>query len=92
VSHFQVPPHTLPSAVSNVIPLHFLARGEVAEIDQLVGQSDDVHRLEELGLRSGVLVEMLQPGTPCIIGLAGHRLCFRHNDALGILVRLGDGC
>jgi Fe2+ transport system protein FeoA len=75
--------------VSNVIPLHFLSRGEVAEIDQLVGRVDEVHRLEELGLRSGVVVEMLQPGTPCIVGLAGHRLCFRQNDAVGILVRAG---
>ncbi|HJN09856.1 MAG: FeoA family protein [Pirellulaceae bacterium] len=75
--------------MSNVIPLHFLSRGEVAEIDQLVGRVDEVHRLEELGLRSGVVVEMLQPGTPCIVGLAGHRLCFRQNDAVGILVRAG---
>ena len=75
--------------MSNVIPLHFLSRGEVAEIDQLVVRVDEVHRLEELGLRSGVVVEMLQPGTPCIVGLAGHRLCFRQNDAVGILVRAG---
>lgn len=75
--------------MSDLIPLHLLARGEVAEIDQLVGQADDVHRLEELGLRSGVAIEMLQPGTPCIIGLDGQRLCFRHNEAVGILVRAG---
>lgn len=75
--------------MSNVIPLHFLSQGEVAEIDQLVGRADEVHRLEELGLRSGVVIEMLQPGTPCIVGLAGHRLCFRRNDAVGILVRAG---
>lgn len=77
------------TAVSHLIPLHLLSRGEVAEIGELVGLADDVHRLEELGLRSGVMVEMLQPGEPCIVGLAGHRLCFRPNDALGILVRAG---
>ena len=76
--------------MSNLIPLHFLSRGEVAEIGQLVGRVDEVHRLEELGLRSGVVVEMLQPGSPCIVGLAGQRLCFRQNDAIGILVRLGE--
>jgi Fe2+ transport system protein FeoA len=43
-------------------------------------------------LRSGVVVEMLQPGVPCIVGLAGQRLCFRQNDAVGILVRLGEAC
>ncbi len=76
--------------MSNLIPLHFLSRGEVAEIDQVVGQRDEVHRLEELGLRSEVVVEMLQPGIPCIVGLAGQRLCFRQNEAVGILVRLGE--
>lgn len=76
-------------AVSDLIPLHMLSRGEVGEIDQLVGKADDVQRLEELGLRSGVVIEMLQPGVPCIVGLAGHRLCFRQNEAVGILVRAG---
>lgn len=75
--------------MSEIIPLHMLSRGEVAEIDQLVGLTHEVHRLEELGLRSGVLVEMLQPGSPCIVGLAGHRLCFRENNSVGILVRAG---
>lgn len=75
--------------MSDLIPLHLLSRGEFAEIDQLVGQPDEVHRLEELGLRSGVVVEMVQPGSPCIVGLAGQRLCFRQNDAIGILVRAG---
>jgi len=75
--------------VSDLIPLHLLSRGEFAEIDQLVGQADEIHRLEELGLRSGVVIEMLQSGSPCIVGLAGSRLCFRQNDAVGILVRAG---
>ena len=67
-----------------------MSRGEFAEIDQLVGQADAVHRLEELGFRSGVVIEMLQPGTPCIVGLGGQRLCFRRNDAVGVLVRIGE--
>ncbi len=75
--------------MSDVIPLHMLARGEVAAIDQVVGGAHDIQRLEELGLRRGVEIEMLQPGSPCIVALAGHRLCFRQNDAVGILVRAG---
>ena len=75
--------------MSDLIPLHLLSRGEVAEIDQLVGQVDEVHRLEELGLQSGVVIEMVQPGSPCIVSLAGHRLCFRKNETVGILVRMG---
>ena len=55
----------------DLIPLHLLSRGEFAEIGQLVGESEEVHRLEELGLRSGVMIEMLQPGIPCIVGPHG---------------------
>jgi hypothetical protein len=31
---------------------------------------------------------MVQSGSPCIIRMSGHKLCFRHNDALNVLVRL----
>jgi Fe2+ transport system protein FeoA len=73
-----------------LLPLHLLPQGQVAEIDQLVGKPDHVHRLHELGLRSGVIVEMVQPGSPCIVRLGGQRLCFRQTEALGVLVRPGD--
>lgn len=72
-----------------LIPLRLLRRGEVAEIGQLVGQREQVHRLEELGLRAGVPVEMLQPGTPCIIRIGQDRLCFRDNETLNVLVYAG---
>ena len=48
-----------------------VARGEFAEIGELVGKPDHVHRLQELGLSSGTVVEMVQPGSPCIVRLAG---------------------
>ena len=71
-----------------LLPLHQLDRGESAEIDQLSGRAEYVHRLEELGLRCGVRVEMVQPGSPCIIRVAGdQRLCFRDTKTLGIFVR-----
>lgn len=71
------------------IPLGFLARGQVAEIQHVVGGTEQVQRLHELGIRSGTVVEMLQPGSPCIILLNGHRLCFRPSEVIGILVRPG---
>ena len=73
--------------MDELVPLNMLARGQFALIEQLVGHLDQVHRLEELGLRTGVAVEMLQPGTPCIVRLADQKLCFRDADLLNVLVR-----
>lgn len=70
-----------------ILPLRLLQCGEVAQIEQVVGQDDQIHRLQELGLRSGVAVEMVQPGSPCIVRVADQKLCFREGDVFGILVR-----
>lgn len=72
-----------------IIPLHLLTAGQLARVDQLVGDVEQVHRLEELGLRSGATIEMVQTGIPCIIKLAGHKLCFRNSEACNVLVRPG---
>ncbi len=73
----------------DLIPLSRLAPGQSAHVGHVDGQPDAVHRLEELGLRGGATVEMVQRGSPCIIRLAGHKLCFRPDDLLQVLVRLG---
>ena len=73
-----------------LLPLPLLRPGQRARIDQLMGRADDVHRLQELGLRVGTAVEMVQPGSPCIVSLAGTRLCFRGCEATSVLVRLGE--
>jgi Fe2+ transport system protein FeoA len=73
----------------DLIPLHRLSVGLTASVGQLLGRPEQVHRLEELGLRGGVQVEMLQTGSPCIIRLAGHKLCFRAEELLSVLVRPG---
>jgi len=74
----------------DVIPLPLLQPGQCARIDQLMGRADDVQRLEELGMRVGTTVEMVQPGSPCIVSLGGNRLCFRGCEATSVLVRLGE--
>ncbi|MCA9119083.1 MAG: FeoA domain-containing protein [Planctomycetaceae bacterium] len=73
--------------MDELVPLNLLSRGQCAQIEQLVGQADQVHRLEELGLRAGVAVEMLQPGTPCIVRVADQKLCFRDTDVFNVIVR-----
>ncbi len=72
----------------DLIPLVQMATGTKARIGQLVGHPDQVHRLEELGLRNGTLIEMLQNGSPCIIRFAQSKLCFRPNEEVGVLVRV----
>jgi Fe2+ transport system protein FeoA len=73
----------------DLIPLPMLRPGQRASIGELMGQADDVQRLQELGMRVGSIVEMLQAGSPCIVNLDGTKLCFRACDATSVLVRLG---
>jgi ferrous iron transport protein A len=75
--------------MNDLIPLNLLKTGCTALVGQILGRPEQVHRLEELGLRGGASVEMLQPGSPCIIRLAGHKLCFRADELLSVLVRPG---
>lgn len=74
----------------NPIPLQQLAPGEAASISHILGQVDHVHRLEELGLRRGTRVEMFRPGNPCIIRLAGNKVCLRADRGLNVLVTPSD--
>lgn len=70
----------------DLIPLAQLSTGRKASVGVVLGLPDDVRRIEELGLRSGTIVEMVQSGSPCIIRLAGTKLCFRSDDLLSVLV------
>jgi Fe2+ transport system protein FeoA len=69
-----------------IIPLHRLPAGRSAQVVDIVGHPDHVHRLEEFGLRGGMRIEMFRPGNPCIIRLAGNKVCLRSDDRLSILV------
>ena len=71
------------------ISLHSLARGQIGTINRLDGTTDQVHRAQELGLRSGARVEMVQPGSPCIVRInETQKFCVRKSDSIGIFVRL----
>lgn len=75
---------------TEVFPLEMLAPGQQACVASVFGDEAHVHRLEELGIRQGATVEMVQAGSPCIIRLAGSKLCFRESELLQVLVRLKD--
>lgn len=78
-----------PEVLFDLIPLAFLRAGQTAWIGEVLGAGDLVHRLRELGLRDGAKVQMVRPGSPCIIRLDGHKLCFRPDEATSVLVRPG---
>ena len=78
--------------MDELIPLRSLSAGQRGEVGQIVGDPQQVHRLEEIGLREGTTVEMVRPGSPCIIRMSGHKLCFRHNHGLNVLVRPVETC
>lgn len=50
-----------------------------------------VHRLREMGLRVGAVVEMIRSGSPCILKLDGQKICVRSDEMTGVLVQTGAG-
>lgn len=76
--------------MNDTLPLPLLASGQRGRIEQLLGRPEDVHRLEELGMRVGRPVEVVQGGRTCIVKLDGTRLAIRDHEGLQVLVRLGD--
>jgi ferrous iron transport protein A len=78
------------SAFEQYIPLNRLSDGQRGVIAEVVGRSEHVQRLKELGLRRGVELEMIRAGSPCMVRLQGHTLCIRGNELLNVLV--GPGC
>jgi Fe2+ transport system protein FeoA len=77
--------------VEDLVPINVLRPGEIAEIGAILGKPEDVHRLEEMGLRGGTSVEMISSGAPCVIRLGAQKLCFRADELLSIMVRPGIG-
>jgi ferrous iron transport protein A len=72
--------------IPQLVPLTFLTMGQTAQVGQVLGRPEQVHRLEELGLRGGATIEMVQPGSPCIIRLGANKLCFRADELTRVLV------
>jgi ferrous iron transport protein A len=76
--------------LNEIIPLQLLPAGQTGRIDALIGTPADVQRLEEMGLRQGAWVEMVQPGSPCIVKLAGSKLCLRDANLFQVMVQPGS--
>jgi ferrous iron transport protein A len=72
--------------VTNAIPLQNLPAGHSASILRILGHPDDVHRLEEFGIRCGTRIEMFRAGAPCILRIAGNKFCLRADQLVNVLV------
>jgi len=70
-----------------MFPLDTLRAGERGEIAAVLGDAAWIGRLADLGVREGCAVCVLQPGSPCLLDVAGSRLCLRGTDASEIFVR-----
>ena len=72
--------------VDKSVSLQDLLAGQSAMVRRISGEPDRVHRLEEFGLRGGTRIEMFRAGNPCIIRMAGNKICLRADDKLRIQV------
>lgn len=70
-----------------LMPLDMLRAGEWAEVEEVTGLPAWVGRLAELGIRNGARVQVVQPGSPCLLSVAGCKLCLRGGECSQILVR-----
>jgi ferrous iron transport protein A len=69
------------------IPLEFVSAGEWAEVEEISGEPVWVHRMAELGLRTGSRLQVVRQGSPCLLQVGCSRLSLRGKSATGILVR-----
>jgi ferrous iron transport protein A len=70
-----------------VMPLDMLRPGEWAEVHEVSGHLAWVCRLAELGIREGCRVQLVRPGSTCLLDVGGCKLCLRSGECSQILVR-----
>ena len=75
-----MPTHTL-------LPLEHLGPGEWGDVEHVDGEPCWVGRMAELGVRVGSRLRVLRSGSPCLLDVAGSRLCLRGESPMQILVR-----
>jgi Fe2+ transport system protein FeoA len=69
------------------LPVELLCPGEWADVTEVTGAPIWVGRMAELGVRIGSRVQVLQPGSPCLLRVGGARLSLRSDEGSQILVR-----
>jgi Fe2+ transport system protein FeoA len=74
-----------------LLPLELLGPGEWGEVQTVTGEPAWIGRLAELGIRHGSQVQVIQPGSPCLLNVAGCRLSLRGECACQVFVRPVSG-
>jgi Fe2+ transport system protein FeoA len=69
-----------------LIPLDMMRAGEWGDVADVSGEPGWVGRLAELGIRPGCRVQVVQPGSPCLLSISGCKLCLRPTECSQILV------
>ncbi len=72
---------------TELVLLGLLTAGQTATVETVLGGSEEVHRLREIGLTDGARVQMLQPGRLCLLKLGDQRLGVRSEALSTVLVR-----
>jgi ferrous iron transport protein A len=72
--------------MGQLLPLDLLRSGESAVVADIYGDPTWVGRMAELGLREGSRIEMIQSGSPCMLNIAGCKLCIRGDSTSCIMV------
>ncbi len=70
-----------------LLSIEMLDSGDWADVAWVQGEMSWVSRLAELGVRVGSRLQVLQPGSPCLLQIGGSRLSLRADLAMQILVR-----
>ena len=70
-----------------LLPLELLRTGEWAEVHEVYGEPSWVNRMAELGIRNGCQLQVLQPGSPCLLQIGACRMSLRNQCDCQILVR-----
>lgn len=69
-----------------MISLAMLRSGQQATVCSVVGSLELVRHLNELGIHEGSLLEMVRPGSTCILRINGTKLCVRGDELLRVMV------
>jgi ferrous iron transport protein A len=71
-----------------MIPMGLLPAGACGTVVRIDGQPNVVLRLQEMGVRPGCHVRMIQPGAACVVAIGNHRFGFRGAEAAVVLVEI----
>ena len=74
------------SPADQLIPLSMLAAGDTAVVQSVVGSTELVRHLAEIGVHAGALLEMMRAGSTCILRVDGTKICVRGDELLQVLV------